>query len=356
MDGGKQLVMGYWVTKSDFMFSFFFLNGTPGKPLRLICQARYTIAGMLKPLVWWLIDRNFSTDSHITGITEDNDSTIVNKTGGYETVEQGLNIIKVEQIHLSVNFTCIALNGRGFTSGSVSLYENNDTRKTDREGSWKYRDQVKKTWIWEVVGTISTLITLFTLGYALRFDIILFYRHYLAQEPPPDGKRFDACIVTALDATQAELNFALQELPEALEKRLCYSLWINARNANSCQYMEGLRSALSLSRRLIVVLGPHCVIKSNMSHHGIDAILNTVLDKGNPPSLMIFVCPLPRGTAHSLIKRPILQRAFKELPVLCWEEEKPMLCSSFWSRLHCFLPHQRTSAQKQDWQQFGDEE
>uniref|UniRef100_UPI00358FCF0E X-linked interleukin-1 receptor accessory protein-like 2 n=1 Tax=Myxine glutinosa TaxID=7769 RepID=UPI00358FCF0E len=190
----------------------------------------------------------------------------------------------------------------------------------------------------------------------MRFDIILFYRDYLTQAPPPDGKKFDACIITALDATQAELNFALQELPEALEKRRCYSLWISARNANSCQYMEGLKSALRCSRRLIVVLSPHCVIKSNLSHHEIDTILNTVLDKGSPPSLLIFVCPPPRGMVHSLIKRPVLQRALKELPVLCWEEEKPMHRSSFWSRLYCLLPPRRTSAQKQDWQQFVDEE
>uniref|UniRef100_UPI00358EBF7D interleukin-1 receptor accessory protein-like 1-A n=1 Tax=Myxine glutinosa TaxID=7769 RepID=UPI00358EBF7D len=94
-----------------------------GKQLRLGCQARYTLAGPLKPLVWWLVDGKFSTDSHIPGITEDSEITIVNETGVYETVEHGLNIIRVEMIHLGVNFTCIALNGRGFTYGSLSLYE-----------------------------------------------------------------------------------------------------------------------------------------------------------------------------------------------------------------------------------------
>uniref|UniRef100_A0A8C4NA91 Soluble interferon alpha/beta receptor OPG204 n=1 Tax=Eptatretus burgeri TaxID=7764 RepID=A0A8C4NA91_EPTBU len=295
-----------------------------GSPVQLYCQAFFGYDEGMDPLMYWLVDGQFVD---FPEMQEDDLPIMIEDDNGDKMMQSDINITKVDESHIGLNFTCITQNGFGFGSGSIFLY----VKEKNRAATLGVAMAV----------ALVVIIGISAIAFYLRFDIVLFYRDHLAPEPPSDGKDFDAYVCVAWDAPPDELQFALRILPAALEQKFGFRLWLFGRDAiPGKNVIDEVVSAVGRSRRMLIVLSPACVKESSSSRLDLDVGLHA-MHNGSLRTLLLSFQPLPSSTMSSLDSRPALKRALKVLPKVYWKGEKSQpLNSRFWKHLRYLMPTQ----------------
>ncbi|PWA23423.1 hypothetical protein CCH79_00005771 [Gambusia affinis] len=147
------------------------------------------------------------------------------------------------------------------------------------------------------LGVILLLLGILTALYkCYNLEIMLCYRrHFGSDETEDDNKEYDAYLsytkvdLDSLGRTSSdEETFALEILPDVLEKHYGYKLFIPDRDLiPSSTYIEDLARSVEQSRRLIIVLTPEFVAKRGWSIFQIETRLHSMLVTGEIKVIMI---------------------------------------------------------------------
>nr|XP_020516962.2 X-linked interleukin-1 receptor accessory protein-like 2 [Labrus bergylta] len=140
------------------------------------------------------------------------------------------------------------------------------------------------------LGVILLLLGVLTALYkCYNMEIMLCYRrHFGSDEAEDDNKEYDAYLsYTKVDldslgrSSSDEETFALEILPDVLEKHYGYKLFLPDRDLiPSSTYIEDLARCVEQSRRLIIILTPEFVAKRGWSIFQIETRLHSMLVTG----------------------------------------------------------------------------
>ncbi|XP_071337363.1 interleukin-1 receptor type 1 isoform X2 [Trachinotus anak] len=193
--------------------------------------------------MYWTVDDNFSEDYE-----ELEESETYFCDNGKVYGRSSLFISKVRHQFLNVPIRCIVKNPVGEKAGMVLLQE------ADRSALYT-----------SVALCLTASLATLALAAAFLFfkvDMVLAYRKLLRHfsKQAPDGKLYDGYVSFLHPDTlsSAEMaSFALQILPEELEKKHGYSLYIRGRDDCPGEAMHDVIAAtLHQCRRLIIILSP----------------------------------------------------------------------------------------------------
>ncbi|XP_053482361.1 interleukin-1 receptor-like 2 [Ictalurus furcatus] len=189
---------------------------------------------------YWMMNNMF-TEDYPQHFVAHNGCTTENNV---EYRHINLTILEVQQEFLNIPFQCCVLNSVGHDNGTVILIQSSQ--------KWLY-------WTLAVFTAYAIVALGFLLFYWFKVDLILAYRTLspcLKQQN--DGKLYDA-YVSYLHGDDHRVSsattFALHVLPEVLEDRLGYKLFISGRDAlPGAAVHDVISETVGKSRRLIIVL------------------------------------------------------------------------------------------------------
>ncbi|KAL0963698.1 hypothetical protein UPYG_G00309730 [Umbra pygmaea] len=214
----------------------------PGSRVEVVCSAFLGVGEGTKAesSMFWTVDGKHT--ENIEELTVANTELYEHRGGVY-----GWSNLSISEVHpkfLNVPFLCIAINSLGKDTGVIFL------QPADHS--------VFYTCI-SLCLAFSVVVIGAVMWYLFKVDLVLAYRKLrplVSKKRAPDGKLYDA-YVSYLDgdgSSRAE-TFALQVLPEVLEKQYGYSLFISGRDDLPGEAILDLTSeTMRRSRRLIVVL------------------------------------------------------------------------------------------------------
>ncbi|XP_063059724.1 interleukin-1 receptor type 1-like isoform X2 [Engraulis encrasicolus] len=139
----------------------------------------------------------------------------ISKTHGNNTSVNTLTIIKVKAKHLNVNFTCMATNALGSARSTVVLKEANEGHVG---------------WLVAGICLCVLLIACVLLWHCFKVDLVLLYRSLCPRTHDNDGKHYDAYVSYPYESQGLSMTFALRLLPEVLENKHGYKLFIRGRD------------------------------------------------------------------------------------------------------------------------------
>ncbi|KAL2094788.1 hypothetical protein ACEWY4_009507 [Coilia grayii] len=166
----------------------------------------------------------------------------VSKVHGNTSV---LTIIEVKTKFLNVPFTCLAQNRLGSAISTLVLTEANEGHPS---------------WLVAIICLCVLLVVCALLWQFFKVDLVLLYRSLCPrQHRDTDGKHYDAYVSYPYESQGLSVTFALGLLPEVLENKYGYKLFIRGRDDDPGEdAFEVVVSALQESRRVILVLeGTH---------------------------------------------------------------------------------------------------
>eukprot|EP00076_Gallus_gallus_P015152 XP_015134125.1 X-linked interleukin-1 receptor accessory protein-like 2 isoform X5 [Gallus gallus] len=190
------------------------------------------------------------------------------------------------------------------------------------------------------------LILLVTIYKCYNIELMLFYRqNFGGDEAADDNKEYDAYLSytkvdpDALDCdNNEEEQFALEILPDVLEKHYGYKLFIPDRDLiPSGTYIEDLTRCVEQSRRLIIVLTPDYILRRGWSIFEMESRLHNMLVSGEIKVILIECTELKGKVNYHEVES--LKHTIKLLSVVKWKGPKSSkLNSKFWKRLVFEMP------------------
>lgn len=199
---------------------------------------------------YWLMNNSY-TDGYPQHFVTHNGCTAENNV---EYQHVNLTIIEVQQEFLNIPFKCVVHNSVGHDIGTVILIQPSQ--------KWLY-------WTLAVSTAYVVVVVMgFLLFYRFKVDLVLAYRTVspcLKQQN--DGKLYDAYVSYLHGddhSVSSATTFALHVLPEVLEDRLGYKLFISGRDAlPGAAVHDVISETVGKSRRLIIVLPSQAFTRSS---------------------------------------------------------------------------------------------
>ncbi|XP_039549919.1 X-linked interleukin-1 receptor accessory protein-like 2 [Pimephales promelas] len=190
--------------------------------MRLIldCKAFFGYSGDSKPIIYWMKGDKFVEE--LEGHIRESEVRVVREFLGEKEVELSLIFDAVDEMDMG-NYTCNVENHIGRGSGSAIL-QKKDMYRLELVGG---------------LGAIMLLLGIFTAIYkCYNVEIMLCYRrHFGSDEADDDNKEYDAYLSYTkvdLESVEREMSeeelFALEILPDVLEKHYGYKLFIPHRD------------------------------------------------------------------------------------------------------------------------------
>ncbi|KAL9836929.1 X-linked interleukin-1 receptor accessory protein-like 2 isoform 2-T6 [Geothlypis trichas] len=252
-----------------------------GNPLTVACKAFFGFSGESGPMIYWMKGEKFIEE--LEGHIREGEVRLLREHLGEKEVELTLIFDAVEEADLA-NYTCHVENRNGRRHASVLL------RKKDNK----------------------------------EYDAYLSYT-----KVDPDALDRD---------NNEEEQFALEILPDVLEKHYGYKLFIPDRDLiPSGTYIEDLTRCVEQSRRLIIVLTPDYVLRRGWSIFEMENRLHNMLVSGEIKVILIECTELKGKVNYHEVES--LKHTIKLLSVVKWKGPKSSkLNSKFWKRLVFEMP------------------
>uniref|UniRef100_A0A3B4BFF0 Interleukin 1 receptor accessory protein-like 2 n=1 Tax=Periophthalmus magnuspinnatus TaxID=409849 RepID=A0A3B4BFF0_9GOBI len=301
-----------------------------GLPLTLDCKAFFGYSGEnRRPIIYWMRGDKFVEE--LAGHIKESEVRLLREHLGEKEVELSLIFDHVDETDLN-NYTCYVENGIGRRGGSAVLLKK-DMYRLELAGGLGV--------ILVVLGVLTALYKCYNL------EILLCYRrHFGSDETEDDNKEYDAYLsYTKVDLDNIgrsdEETFALEILPDVLEKHYGYKLFIPDRDLiPSSTYIEDLARSVEQSRRLLLVLTPEFVAKRGWSIFQIETRLHAMLVTGEIKVIMIE-CPDLKNVIN-FQEIEALKHTIKLLTIIKWRGSKSNdLSSKFWKQLVYEMPAKR---------------
>ncbi|NXC85494.1 IRPL2 protein, partial [Cercotrichas coryphoeus] len=300
-----------------------------GNPLTVACKAFFGFSGESGPMIYWMKGEKFIEE--LEGHIREGEVRLLREHLGEKEVELTLIFDAVEEADLA-NYTCHVENRNGRKHASVLLRKKDLIYKIELAGG--------------LGAILLLLILLVTIYKCYNLELMLFYRqNFGGDEAADDNKEYDAYLSytkvdpDALDRdNNEEEQFALEILPDVLEKHYGYKLFIPDRDLiPSGTYIEDLTRCVEQSRRLIIVLTPDYVLRRGWSIFEMENRLHNMLVSGEIKVILIECTELKGKVNYHEVES--LKHTIKLLSVVKWKGPKSSkLNSKFWKRLVFEMP------------------
>ncbi|NXL34468.1 IRPL2 protein, partial [Glaucidium brasilianum] len=300
-----------------------------GNPLTVACKAFFGFSGESGPMIYWMKGEKFIEE--LEGHIREGEVRLLREHLGEKEVELTLIFDAVEEADLA-NYTCHVENRNGRKHASVLLRKKDLIYKIELAGG--------------LGAILLLLILLVTIYKCYNIELMLFYRqNFGGDEAADDNKEYDAYLSytkvdpDALDCdNNEEEQFALEILPDVLEKHYGYKLFIPDRDLiPSGTYVEDLTRCVEQSRRLIIVLTPDYVLRRGWSIFEMENRLHNMLVSGEIKVILIECTELKGKVNYHEVES--LKHTIKLLSVVKWKGPKSSkLNSKFWKRLVFEMP------------------
>ncbi|XP_032696273.1 interleukin-18 receptor 1 [Lontra canadensis] len=181
------------------------------------------------------------------------------------------------------------------------------------------------------------VVCLVIMGIIYRVDLALFYRNFMGKdETLTDGKTYDAFVSYLKECgpeNGEEHTFAVEILPEVLEKHFGYKLCIFERDVvPGGAVVDEIHSLIEKSRRLIIVLSKSYM--SNEVRYELESGLHEALVERKIKVILIEFTPV-----RDFMFFPQSLQLLKSHQVLKWNADKPPSYNSrFWKNLLYLMP------------------
>uniref|UniRef100_A0A8C9TY06 Interleukin 1 receptor accessory protein like 1 n=1 Tax=Scleropages formosus TaxID=113540 RepID=A0A8C9TY06_SCLFO len=306
-----------------------------GGPVNLTCQALFGYSGDVSPLIYWMKGEKFIEDLDESRVQE-SDIKILREHLGEQEVSVSLTIDAVEEADLG-NYSCYVENGNGRRQASVQLTK-----------------RVELMYTVELAGGLGAilllLVFLVTLYKCYKIELMLFYRnHFGSEDVDGEKKDYDAYLsYTKVDPdqwsqeTREEERFALEILPDVLEKHYGYKLFIPDRDLiPTGTYIEDVARCVDQSKRLIIIMTPSYVVRRGWSIFELETRLRNMLVTGEIKVILIECAELRGIMNYQEVEA--LKHTIKMLTVIKWHgPSSNKLNSKFWKHLQYEMPFKRT--------------
>ncbi|KAJ8338602.1 hypothetical protein SKAU_G00375680 [Synaphobranchus kaupii] len=290
--------------------------------------AFFGYSGESRPIIYWMKGEKFVEE--LEGHIKESEVRVLKEYLGEKEVQLSLTFDAVEEADMG-NYTCYVENhnGRGHAS---AILQKRDLYRLELAGG---------------LGAILLLLGFLTAIYkCYNVEIMLCYRrHFGSDEAEDDNKEYDAYLsYTKVDleslhrSTSEEEQFALEVLPDILEKHYGYKLFIPDRDLiPSSIYIEDLARSVEQSRRLIIVLTPEFVAKRGWSIFQLETRLHSMLVTGEIKVIMIECPDLKSVINYQEVEA--LKHTIKLLSIVKWRGPKSnQLKSKFWKQVLYEMP------------------
>ncbi|XP_028835279.1 interleukin-1 receptor accessory protein-like 1-B isoform X2 [Denticeps clupeoides] len=305
-----------------------------GSPVNLTCRAFFGYSGDVSPLIYWMKGEKFIEDLDESRVRESDIKTIREHLGEQE-VSISLTIDSVQESDLG-NYSCYVENGNGRRQANIQLIKRAELMYTV-----------------ELAGGLGAilllLICLVTLYKCYKIELMLFYRnHFGSEDVDGENKDYDAYLsYTKVDPdqwsqeTREEERFALEILPDILEKHYGYKLFIPDRDLiPTGTYIEDVARCVDQSKRLIIVMTPNYVVRRGWSIFELETRLRNMLVSGEIKVILIECAELRGIMNYQEVEA--LKHTIKMLTVIKWHGPKSnKLNSKFWKHLQYEMPFKR---------------
>ncbi|XP_051957631.1 interleukin-1 receptor accessory protein-like 1-B isoform X1 [Xyrauchen texanus] len=317
-----------------------------GSAVNLTCRAFFGYSGDASPLIYWMKGEKFIEDLDESRIRESDIKTLREHLGEQE-VSISLMIDAVEETDLG-NYSCYVENGHGRRQANIQLSK-----------------RVELMYTVELAGGLGAillmLIFLVSLYKCYRIELMLFYRnHFGSEDLDTENKDYDAYVsYTKVDPdqwsqeTREEEHFALEILPDVLEKHYGYKLFIPDRDLIPTgsfsndhfqddtrllrAYIEDVTRCVDQSKRLIIVMTPNYVVRRGWSIFELETRLRNMLVTGEIKVILIECAELRGIMNYQEVEA--LKHTIKLLTVIKWPGPKSSkLNSKFWKQLQYEMP------------------
>ncbi|XP_072192504.1 X-linked interleukin-1 receptor accessory protein-like 2 isoform X2 [Excalfactoria chinensis] len=300
-----------------------------GNPLTVACKAFFGFSGESGPMIYWMKGEKFIEE--LEGHIREGEIRLLREHLGEKEVELTLIFDAVEEADLA-NYTCHVENRNGRKHASILLRKKDLIYKIELAGG--------------LGAILLLLILLVTIYKCYNIELMLFYRqNFGGDEAADDNKEYDAYLSytkvdpDALDCdNNEEEQFALEILPDVLEKHYGYKLFIPDRDLiPSGTYIEDLTRCVEQSRRLIIVLTPDYILRRGWSIFEMENRLHNMLVSGEIKVILIECTELKGKVNYHEVES--LKHTIKLLSVVKWKGPKSSkLNSKFWKRLVFEMP------------------
>uniref|UniRef100_A0AAQ5YB40 X-linked interleukin-1 receptor accessory protein-like 1 n=1 Tax=Amphiprion ocellaris TaxID=80972 RepID=A0AAQ5YB40_AMPOC len=306
-----------------------------GSALNLTCRAFFGYSGEVSPLIYWMKGEKFIEDLDEERVQE-SDIKVVKEHLGEQEVAISLTIDSLEEEDLG-NYSCYVENGNGRRQATIQLFRRAELMYTV-----------------ELAGGLGAilllLIFLISLYKCYKIELMLFYRrHFGSEDVDGENKDYDAYLsYTKVDPdqwsqeTREEERFALEILPDVLEKHYGYKLFIPDRDLiPTGTYIEDVARCVDQSKRLIIVMTPNYVVRRGWSIFELETRLRNMLVTGEIKVILIECAELRGIMNYQEVEA--LKHTIKTLTVIKWRGPKSnKLSSKFWKQLQYEMPFRRT--------------
>ncbi|XP_029463442.1 X-linked interleukin-1 receptor accessory protein-like 2 [Rhinatrema bivittatum] len=300
-----------------------------GNPLSIACKAFFGFSGESGPTIYWMRGERFIEE--LEGHIREGEIRLLKEDLGEKEVELMLIFDAVRETDLG-NYTCHVENRNGHKHASVILRKKDLMYKIELAGG---------------LGAIFLLFALLVTIYkCYNIELMLCYRqNFGGDESSDDNKEYDAYLsYTKVDPdsldceSKEEEQFALEILPDALEKHYGYKLFIPDRDLiPSGTYIEDLVRCVEQSRRLIIVLTRDYVIRRGWSIFELENRLHNMLVSGEIKVILIECAELRGNVNYHEVET--LKHTIKLLSVIKWRgPESSKQNSKFWKHLVYDMP------------------
>ncbi|XP_016328498.1 interleukin-1 receptor accessory protein-like 1-B isoform X4 [Sinocyclocheilus anshuiensis] len=304
-----------------------------GSPVNLTCQAFFGYSGDASPLIYWMKGEKFIEDLDESRIRE-SEIKIIREHLGEQEVSISLTIDAVEDSDLG-NYSCYVENGHGRRQANIQLSKRELMYTVELAGG--------------LGAILLMLIFLVSLYKCYRIELMLFYRnHFGSEDVDGENKDYDAYVsYTKVDPdqwsqeTRQEERFALEILPDVLEKHYGYKLFIPDRDLiPTGTYIEDVARCVDQSKRLIIVMTPNYVVRRGWSIFELETRLRNMLVTGEIKVILIECAELRGIMNYQEVEA--LKQTIKLLTVIKWPgPESSKLNSKFWKQLQYEMPFKR---------------
>ncbi|XP_016328496.1 interleukin-1 receptor accessory protein-like 1-B isoform X2 [Sinocyclocheilus anshuiensis] len=319
-----------------------------GSPVNLTCQAFFGYSGDASPLIYWMKGEKFIEDLDESRIRE-SEIKIIREHLGEQEVSISLTIDAVEDSDLG-NYSCYVENGHGRRQANIQLSKRELMYTVELAGG--------------LGAILLMLIFLVSLYKCYRIELMLFYRnHFGSEDVDGENKDYDAYVsYTKVDPdqwsqeTRQEERFALEILPDVLEKHYGYKLFIPDRDLIPTgsfsndhfqdntrllrAYIEDVARCVDQSKRLIIVMTPNYVVRRGWSIFELETRLRNMLVTGEIKVILIECAELRGIMNYQEVEA--LKQTIKLLTVIKWPgPESSKLNSKFWKQLQYEMPFKR---------------
>ncbi|XP_023192205.1 interleukin-1 receptor accessory protein-like 1-B isoform X3 [Xiphophorus maculatus] len=306
-----------------------------GSALNLTCRAFFGYSRDASPLIYWMKGEKFIEDLDEERVQE-SDIKLVREHLGEQEVAISLTIESLEEEDLG-NYSCHVENSHGHINATVQIFRRAELMYTV-----------------ELAGGLGAilllLIFLISLHKCYKIELMLFYRrHFGSEDVDGENKDYDAYLsYTKVDPdqwsqeTREEERFALEILPDVLEKHYGYKLFIPDRDLiPTGTYIEDVARCVDQSKRLIIVMTPNYVVRRGWSIFELETRLRNMLVSGEIKVILIECAELRGIMNYQEVEA--LKHTIKTLTVIKWRGPKSnKLNSKFWKQLQYEMPFRRT--------------